>query len=99
MKHYATESQLDVYRLTPEGNIDPNYAPIKKMIPHSTRLDIENDVESGNTDAVEKVIADDMKVPKYINMDVPDDYEPEVFLRQDELQTITEKDVDESADA
>ena len=98
MKHFDTESQLDVYRLTPEGDVDPNYAPVKKMISHSTRLKIENDMEEGNTDAVEKEIADDMKVPKYINMVVPDDYEPEVFLMEDELQAITAKEADESSD-
>ena len=40
-----------------------------------------------------------MKVPKYINMAVPDDYEPEVFLMEDELQAITKKDADESTEA
>ena len=99
MKHFETESQLDVYRLTPEGDVDPNYAPVKKMIPHSTRIKIENDMEDGNTDAVEKEIADDMKVPKYINMAVPDDYEPEVFLREGELQAVTEDEADASSDS
>ena len=98
MKHFETESQLDVYRLTPEGDVDQNYPPVKKMISHSTRIKIENDMEEGNTDAVEKEIADDMKVPKYINMAVPDDYEPEVFLMEDELQAITAKEADESSD-
>ena len=98
MQHGETESQLDVYRLTPEGDVDPNYPPVKKMISHSTRMKIENDTESGKTDAVEKEIADDMKVPQYINMAVPDDYKPEVFLREGELQAIPAKDADESTD-
>ena len=98
MKHFDTESQLDVYRLTPEGDVDPNYAPVKKMISHSTRIKIENDMEKGNEDAVQEEVAEDMKVPKYINMAVPDDYEPEVFLREDELQAIMADEADESSD-
>ena len=40
MKHFETESQLDVYRLTPEGDVDPNYAPVKKK---DTALDAPQD--------------------------------------------------------
>ena len=94
--HLDTESQLDVYRLTPEGDVDPNYEPIRKIVPHSTYTKIADGLEDNNEDELDKAIKTDVKASRHINMSVPEDYEPEVFLRKGELQPIMKKEADES---